>query len=103
MGGFLTRMGFDRMDFKYGWILIIYQKTVTKNFKHQQMHSDSEGELVIDEEYSIDHDLKESRNNNRDVNMTNPVYDSVRKNESKNGLKRKPHNTNEDQTKKLKR
>ena len=61
------------------------------------MDSDSEGELVIDD------DPKEDRNDNKYVKTTKTVYDGVRISESENTLKRKPHVTNEDPTKKLKR
>ena len=65
--------------------------------------SESEGELVIDEDYSPSNYVKDSENNNDVTKLTEPVSDDVQMIGSQNAVKRKSTDTIQGPVKKTKR
>ena len=65
--------------------------------------SESEGELVIDEDYSPSNYVKDSENNNDVTKLIEPVSDDVQMIGSQNAVKRKSTDTIEGPVKKTKR
>ena len=67
------------------------------------MDSDSEGELVIDEDWSPSKSVKKSENNDDPENITEPANDNGNIIASQNAVKRKSTDTIEGPVKKTKR
>ena len=67
------------------------------------MDSDSEGELVIDEDWSPSKSVKKSENNNDPENIIEPANNNRNITASQNAVKRKSTDTIEGPVKKTKR